>query len=433
MTTVNKPIRYAVFAIAAISYLIPIGAYYIVIARPPSVHVAEAQELLADPRGGAVLIDIREEREYEEEHIGIAVNWPFDEIISLTSADDVPAPFKNRKILLLCPSGIYSARAAGKLTALGMKDVFGVKDGMRQWIASSDEKIQKQFPIITASGKLAKYPHRDFTHFEQWCLIFSGFTVKGIYTLISLILIILLWRKKEADLRAVKWALIFFFLGENACLINYMVYLHGCHILEYSHSFGMLLCFSFFVWALLEGIDTRIIRYSDPAKRCGLLGFCGQCIKNTDVPCGFLRLFYFLVPVAAVISLMPLCIEMQYISFNTTVWGYKYNISHPVIYQFFEVRYCPILAITLCAVSFLMLLFKKGGDISQAKLFFAAGTGPLLFGLLRGFTFHGYIGTLVWYTFWEEVTEFLFICSIVVVLWIFRERIFKDVRETVAE
>lgn len=56
---------------------------------------------------------------------------------------------------------------------------------------------------------------------------------------------------------------------------------------------------------------------------------------------------------------MPLFAELKMVSYNTKIWGTFYNYSHPVIYQVFEVRYCPIIASAAFASAAFTLLIKK--------------------------------------------------------------------------
>jgi hypothetical protein len=71
-------------------------------------------------------------------------------------------------------------------------------------------------------------PRRSTTSsvFEQWVVIVTGFGVKPVYTVLSLIVIVRLWRQGAPDLVALRRGLIAFWLGENACAIDYLVF-HG--------------------------------------------------------------------------------------------------------------------------------------------------------------------------------------------------------------
>ncbi len=153
-----------------------------------------------------------------------------------------------------------------------------------------------------------------------------------------------------------------------------------------------------------------------PVSACGL-----RCIKHADVPCGFQRLFLFLIPAVMLVALMPLCAAIVPVAYNTRIWGTVYTYSHPVVYQVFEQRYLPVVAIVLLAISWVTLRFKRTDAVAWAKVFFAAGVAAIGFGFLRLVLFHCYRDNLVWFGAWEEITELLFILAVALVLWLFRE------------
>ena len=79
------------------------------------------------------------------------------------------------------------------------------------------------------------------------------FVVKPIYTLLSLMVIVVLWNSASSDLVALKWGMLFFFVGENICAINVLVFKETSYLLEYGHSIGMVICLGFVTYAMLEG------------------------------------------------------------------------------------------------------------------------------------------------------------------------------------
>jgi hypothetical protein len=265
--------------------------------------------------------------------------------------------------------------------------------------------------------------------YEQWALFLSGFFIKPVYMLLSLVLIIVLWRQKAADLAALRRGLTCFLIGEGFCAMNYLVFTNGSHLFEYLHSYGMVLCFGFVTYAILEGMDLRMINYTDPKKKCAALGLCRQCIKYTDALCGLKWMFYFLIPAHIVLAFIPLCVSPKPVSYNSEILGVFYNYSHPLIYQIFEIRYCPAYAIILFTVSWLILLFKKKDAVALSRVLFCAGMGPLGFGFLRLILFSIYRDNLVWFTFWEEMSELMFVGGAGFVLWIFRHSLFEAKEE----
>jgi hypothetical protein len=133
-----------------------------------------------------------------------------------------------------------------------------------------------------------------------------------------------------------------------------------------------------------------------------------------------------------VIALMPLASAPQMVSYNTTILGYPYNYSHPVVYQVFQSHFCPIHAVLLLGAALLVLLRDKPDAVALAKPLFAAGVGPLGLALLRFVIFRPHIDDLVWFQLWEEVTELLFVTGVLCVVWVFRSRLFATGSVTAA-
>jgi len=142
------------------------------------------------------------------------------------------------------------------------------------------------------------------------------------------------------------------------------------------------------------------------------------------VPCGLRRTFYVLIPATIVLAFMPLLAQPVTASYNTHILGTFYNYSHPVIYQIYEIRYLPLAAIAALTASLLVLLLKKTDPVSWSKMLFAVGMGALGFSLMRLFILAPYSNNQVWFVFWEEITELMFVAGAGIVLWIFRPGLF---------
>jgi len=254
-----------------------------------------------------------------------------------------------------------------------------------------------------------------------------------VYMILALILIIILRRSSASDLVALRWSMIFFLSGEFACMLNYLLFTHLSYMMEYLHSYGMVAGFGFATYAIFQGIDSRLIHLSDPGRKCAALIMCRACIKYGDHPCRLKQMFYFVIPAAAVLAVIPFSSSFKAVSYNTHIWGTFYNFSHPVLYQIYEIRYCPVFAIILFLVSFLVLRLKKNNAIEWAKIFFSAGAGALGFGLLRLILFSLHSDDLVWFDSWEEVTELLFVAGVCVTLWAFRTSLFSQASENSTE
>ena len=426
----SRKIAVLVAMLALIVGAVPVAVYWAVIGRVPTVTVREAMDELNRPGSDAALVDVRTPAEFAEFHVEGAVNWPL-ESIRRAAAADIPEELQSKcPLLLICNSGIQSALAARKLDGLSVR-ARTVRGGMTAWIAGGGGDGGRSFCKLRApSGDLRGLPFRELSVFDQFMAVVTGITMKSIYMLLALALVVILWRQKSPDLAALRWGLLFFFIGEFFCAVNYAVYNDDSFFSEYLHSFGMLLSFGFGTYAFFEGLDLRLVRYSDPTRSCAALGLCRACIKHADVPCGLRRVFLVLIPAHIVLAFIPLTARPHLASYNTRIFGTFYNYSHQGIYQMFEIRYCPIAAIVLFSASLLVLLLKKRDAVQWSKVLFAAGMGPFAFGVLRLVLFAAWRDNLLWFAGWEEITEFMYVAGVAIVLWIFRRGLFGKIPAT---
>lgn len=278
-------------------------------------------------------------------------------------------------------------------------------------------------PTITQDAQVR---FRGLSYFEQSAVVATAFVIKPIYTILSLFIVIVLWKRVELELKALKWSMIFFFIGENFCAANFLfTENHDVYLLEYFHSLGMVLSFGFAAFALIEGMDRYATHFTEPDKKCSFTSFCRRCIKYEPVTCGLQSFLIFVGIAGALVALMPLRAELQVVSYNTKIWGTLYNYNHPIIYQVFEFRYFPLLASGLFFAAALILWVGRDNRLHMSKMIFAAGVGPFGFSLFRFIVFHGFRTNLAWMDFWEEITEFIFILGVILVLWFFRRSLFK--------
>lgn len=96
-------------------------------ADTPEISVQEARERVAQ---GALLLDVREQNEYDEERIPGAQLLPLSEL-SARFEDDLP---QGREIVAQCRSGKRSAQATDFLRAQGY-DVVNMAGGILAWKA----------------------------------------------------------------------------------------------------------------------------------------------------------------------------------------------------------------------------------------------------------------------------------------------------------
>jgi rhodanese-related sulfurtransferase len=420
--------RIIVLGIALIGFLVPLALYWLIYGQVAVITPPDAKKLLLMENSKAFLVDIRSRGEFDSAHIDGAQHWSAEEIFSLGSLDQIPEQFHHKTLLLICNAGISSNTAAKHLTDLGVERVMSVRGGLQGWIGNVSSPEGGVFDRYkSASGEISTFPIRISPLYEKVLAVVSGFGVKATYTILSLIIAIVLWRSKSPDLVALKWSMIFFFFGENFCAVNYFLFTDKSYFLEYLHSFGMLLSFGFATYAIFEGMDRRILMLSEPNRKCAALSLCKRCVKYENVPCGLKCTFFMIIPAMILIAFIPLCADWHCISYNTMIFGTFYNYTHSIIYQQFEHLYCPIIAMFFLTVSLLILLLKRNDPLPMAKIFFAAGIGPLGFSLFRSIFAGIYSQNMLWFNFWEEVTELLFIAGVCFILWVFRQSLFKAV------
>ena len=102
-----------------------------------AVGPTDAQDLL---RGGALLVDVREQREWDAGHAPKAKHHPLRGLHA--SLDRLP---RERTIVVVCRSGNRSARATKVLTKAGF-DAVNLTGGMTAWKAAA-------LPLVNSRGK----------------------------------------------------------------------------------------------------------------------------------------------------------------------------------------------------------------------------------------------------------------------------------------
>ncbi|MFV2067916.1 MAG: rhodanese-like domain-containing protein [Pirellulales bacterium] len=449
--------RWFIAALVVAGGVVPLVAYGWWSALIASVIPAAAREQLQsqDQVADVLLIDVRPEQTYGEGHIDGAVHWPLEDILAVKSQAGIPERFRCKTLLLVCDTGLVSRWAAWHLAVQGVSGASSVRGGIQEWIRcnANDQPFRRppadgrilpwleQSPVPDggafdrwrlADGRVVPFPFRRSPVTEQAAAVIAYFFIKPIYMLLAVGIAAALWSRRSPDLVAVRWATVAFFLGEGACAVNYFVFRESSYLWEYLHCYGMLVCFAFATYAVLEGADRRLIHLTDPARRCAALALCVDCIKHGDHPCGLTRLFYLIIPVLLTVSLMLPMADWQDTSYNTLVFGQVYNYAHLRVHQQVENWYCAAGAIVMFATSLAILAWKRENAVGVAKITFSAGAGALGFGMFRMVLGGAYDQNRVWYLWWEEITELLFVVAVAVVLWVFRRSLLPQ-RDTGAD
>ena len=94
-----------------------------------NVSPKEAKELMGN-ENGVFLLDVRTKEEYNESHIKTAHLIPVQELEQ--NIDLIP---KDRNVVVYCASGKRSAKACGILKNKGLRALYNIEGGIRQWMA----------------------------------------------------------------------------------------------------------------------------------------------------------------------------------------------------------------------------------------------------------------------------------------------------------
>ena len=85
-------------------------------------------------REGAMLLDIRDSKDYSSGHIAGAVSMP---VSSIDARIGELESYKDKPVVLVCKMGQHASATGRKLKALGFENVRRLSGGMSEWTASS--------------------------------------------------------------------------------------------------------------------------------------------------------------------------------------------------------------------------------------------------------------------------------------------------------
>lgn len=94
----------------------------------PSIDVAEAERRMREDPDGALLIDVREQHEFDAVRAPGAVLMPMSTFQA--RAGELPA---DRPLMIVCQAGSRSSAVTGFLVRNGRTDVVNVAGGMDAW------------------------------------------------------------------------------------------------------------------------------------------------------------------------------------------------------------------------------------------------------------------------------------------------------------
>lgn len=394
----------------AAGLVLPIFFAAVLNSTTPSISPEEAARRLDDPKEKAVLIDVRSREKHNTYALRKAKSLPIEQLSDKAKMTEVLIGAEN--LFVICDTGFDGAKAVRLLRGLGYRSVLNVRGGMDAWLGSA-EALDKT--VRTKLGEMPGVTAVTWSLVEQTMIVLAAFILKPLYQIISIVIMVLIWQRKDPDIAAIKWAMLAFLIGENACAANYLIFQEHSLLMEFIHMYGMLLCFGLVVYSFMESVDKRVLHYSDRERSCTLVQQCGRCYKYNDVPCTLRSFFLLLIPAVVIVAAVPLSGSLTHRFQEGNVFGTLSVFGQPVVYQYLEARFFPMLSLFFFGIAFFELLRRKEDGFGASKVWFAMGMGPLGFGLMRFFLYWGYQDRPLWADAWEEITEFLFI---ILLLWI---------------
>lgn len=136
--TANHP-----FLVAAAAILAVLTIVIEMRQRARGSRAISAADAVTLANGGALIVDVREDKDYEAGHIIDARHVPASE---LGSRADTFKRYKDKPVLVYCDSGLASAGAARALRAAGFGKVVTLRGGLNTW-------RQENLPLVKGATR----------------------------------------------------------------------------------------------------------------------------------------------------------------------------------------------------------------------------------------------------------------------------------------
>jgi rhodanese-related sulfurtransferase len=136
--TTNHP-----FLIAAAAILAVLAIVIEIRLRARGTHLIAANDAVLLANSGALMLDVRDSKDYEAGHIIDSRHVPAAE---LAGRADSLKKFKEKPVVVYCDSGLASAGAAKALRAAGFNKVVTLRGGLQTW-------RQENLPLVKSTAK----------------------------------------------------------------------------------------------------------------------------------------------------------------------------------------------------------------------------------------------------------------------------------------
>jgi hypothetical protein len=295
-------------------------------------------------------------------------------------------------IVAVCATGWQSQIAAATIMAHGYRNVYYLIGGTTRWkeLGFTLQQVAGMEP----EAKALKPPIIEISLLSQLAMTLAAFIVKPVYIVMTFLVIVMLWRKRSRDLVLIRYAMVFFFIGENACSLNYLVASNTSIWLEFVHGIGMVGMFFLLSWGLVVFFDERVVHYLDPERQCVFQRHCKLCWKKENVSCGLHRLAIYLLPALAFTAFIPVTMPLRY----------------------------PILG-ALCFIASYFWTRKGRHALPKAQLPFFLALGFTFYSFFRFGLLLTFNENQAWADLWEESTEFIMVALVMILLLVFKNQL----------
>ena len=121
-------------------WVITVAAIVFYLQRTSSKAVGPQQAVMLINRSDAIVVDVRDKKEFETGHIVDSINMP---LAKLEQRVTELQKHKEKPVVVVCKLGQQSGDAAKKIQEAGHEQVFKLAGGIAEWKAQSLPLIQK--------------------------------------------------------------------------------------------------------------------------------------------------------------------------------------------------------------------------------------------------------------------------------------------------
>lgn len=240
---------------------------------------------------------------------------------------------------------------------------------------------------------------------ELLALTTSLFTIKPIYLFLCVAILIVTWDRASSSAHSLFWGFSALLAGELICGATFFAFRRELIVSEHIHSFGMMVEFSCIAFVVITLIDRHA----------------------AESQAAIHPAFAFVSAMGILASFLPLAVSPTSSGYHADIYGFPYVYARFEFNQWVESRALPVASILFFSLALLFTLRATQSKLTNAaKAFLSTGIGLLAFSILRLSLGAMFAERLVWFEFWEEMTQLIIISTIAFLLWQFKREWIQD-------